>query len=84
MSARSAIIIFRIKNTRLAADLEVPLDISAHELVLALNEAFDLGIDTSDARNCFMKASYPTALLQGSRSLAGFGIRTGSVISHES
>ena len=83
MSHKSAIIIFFIKHKGLTADLEIPLDISAHELVLALNEAYALGIDTSDMRNCFLKAKHPLALLKGSASLKDLGIRNGSMIIHE-
>ena len=82
MSHKTAIVIFN-KGGEAAQDLEIPLDISAHELVLALNEAFDLGIDTTDTRNCYLKARAPIALLKGSKSLRDFGIRTGSVISSE-
>ena len=83
MYHNSAIIIFEITGRNLTADLEVPLFISAHELVLALNEAYDLGIDISDMRNCFLKARNPMALLKGSKSLQEFGIRNGSIVSHE-
>lgn len=63
-------------------DLEVPLDISANDLVNALNTAYDLGIDTSDMKNCYLKMENPISLLKGNKLLADFGMRNGSVINY--
>lgn len=52
----------------------------ANDLVLALNSAYDLGIDTSDIKNCYLKSEYPIALLKGNKTLAEYGIRNGSCI----
>lgn len=76
----NAIIILNIIKRNLSVDLEVPLDISANDLVMALNTAYDLGIDTSDIKNCYLKAEKPIALLKGNKTLAEFGLRNGSVI----
>lgn len=46
MDKETAIIIFNIKKRNFTVDLEVPLDISANDLVNALNSAYELGIDT--------------------------------------
>lgn len=75
-----AIIEFKVISKKLSVDLEIPLDISANDLVLALNSAYDLGIDTSDIKNCYFRAENPIALLRGSRTLKEFGIRNASVI----
>ena len=83
MSHKTAVIIFRIEDLNLETDLEVPLNISAHELILALDEAFSLGIDPLDMRSCYLKCRYPLALLRGNRTLADFGIRNASVISFD-
>ena len=72
-----AIIIFRIEKT---GDLEVPLDITANDLVNALNTAYGLGIDVFDSKNCYLKADNPIALLKGNRKLGDYGIRNGTVI----
>lgn len=80
MNSDSAIIIFNITKRGYSVDLEVPLNISANELVVALNTAYELGIDTTDIKNCFLKAERPIALLKGNKTLAEFGIRNGSVI----
>lgn len=80
MGKNTAIIILNLVKQKASADLEVPLDISANELVIALNTAFNLGIDTSDIKNCYLKAENPIALLKGNKTLSEYGIRNGSVI----
>jgi len=80
MDKETAIIILNITKRNFTVDLEVPLDISANDLVSALNTAYELGIDTSDIKNCYLKAENPIALLKGNKTLAEFGLRNGSVI----
>ncbi len=75
-----AIVIFRIHQRNLETDLEIPLDITANDLVNALNAAYELGIDTSDMKNCYLKAENPIVLLKGNRLLSDFGVRNGTVI----
>ena len=75
-----AIIIFNICKRNLQYDLEIPLDISANDLVIALNNAYDLGIDVSDVKNCYLKAENPIMLLKGKKLLLDFGVRNGTVI----
>ena len=64
----------------MSIDLEIPLTISANELVEALNTAYELGIDVSHIKNCYLKSENPIALLKGNKTLAEYGIRNGSVI----
>lgn len=80
MNRDVAIVIFNIVKRQFTIDIEVPLDITANELVIALNTAYDLGIDTSNIKNCFLKAENPIALLRGNKTLSEYGIRNGSVI----
>lgn len=75
-----AIVIFRIHKRNFETDLEIPLDISANDLVIALNSAYDLNIDISDVSNCYLKAENPIALLKGNKSLSEFDVRNGTVI----
>lgn len=75
-----AIIIFNITKRNFSVDLEIPLDISANDLVIALNSAYDLEIDTSDVKNCYLKAENPIALLKGNKLLSDYGIRNATVI----
>ncbi len=76
----SAIIIFKITKRDFEVDLEIPLDISANDLVNGLNTAFDLGIDVSDVKNCYLKAERPIALLKGNKTLEEYGVRNGTII----
>ena len=80
MAKDVAVIIFNIIRRNASYDLEVPLDISANDLVNALNTAFNLNINTSDFKNCYLKAEKPIALLRGNKTLAEYGLRNGSVI----
>ena len=80
MDRNKAIIIFNIMKRGTSVDLEVPLDITANDLVIALNTAYGLNIDTSDVKNCYLKAEKPIALLKGNKTLAEFGVRNGTEI----
>ena len=80
MEKETAVIIFNIIQREFSADLEVPLEITANELVLALNTAYDLGIDTTDIKNCYLKSENPIALLRGNKTPKEFGIRNGSIV----
>lgn len=83
MSKDKAIIIFSNSKLNTTMDIEIPLDITATELVIGLNTAYDLGIDTSNIKNCYLKAENPIALLRGNKTLAQYGIHNGSVISYK-
>ena len=82
MSKGTAIIVLNLTKINITADIEVPLNISANEFVVALNSAYDLGIDTTNIKNCYLKAENPIALLRGNKSLMEFGLRNGSVINY--
>ena len=75
-----AIVIFKMHKRNAEVDLEIPLDISANDLVNALNSAYELGIDTNNVKNCYLKAENPIAMLKGNRQLSEFGVRNGTVI----
>ncbi len=75
-----AIVVFNIPKRRFSVDLDIPLDISANDLVNALNAAYDLGIDTTDIKNCYLKAERPISLLKGNKELLDFGVRNGTEI----
>lgn len=82
MSKGTAVIVFNIVKKNVSVDLEIPLNISANELVIALNSAYGLGIDITNIKNCYLKAENPIALLKGNKSLMEFGLRNGSVINY--
>ena len=75
-----AVVVFINQESKKQVDLEIPLEITANDLVLALNEAYGLGIDTNDIFNCYLVAENPIAFLIGNKTLKEFGIRNGSYI----
>lgn len=80
MNKETATVVFNMTKRNTVKDIEIPLYITANALVVALNEAYDLKIDTSNVKNCFLKAEKPIALLRGNKTLAEFGVRNGTVI----
>jgi len=80
MNNEKAIVVLNIIKRNFVVDIEIPLNITANELVVALNEAYDLKIDISNVKNCYLKAEKPIALLKGNKTLADFGVRNGTVI----
>ena len=80
MNKETAIAVFNMTKRNIVKDIEIPLYITANELVVALNEAYDLKIDTSNVKNCYLKTEKPIALLKGNKTLNEFGVRNGTVI----
>ncbi|MCR5195643.1 MAG: EsaB/YukD family protein [Pseudobutyrivibrio sp.] len=76
----NVVIVFNNLKRKEMIDLEIPIDITANDLVVALNTAYELGIDVSNQKKCFLKAENPFALLKGSKKLSEFGVRNGTVI----
>lgn len=77
---KTAIVILNIKPKGISRDIEVPLDITANDLVIALNSAYDLGIDVGDIRNCYLKMENPITLMHGNKTLRDYGMHNCSVI----
>lgn len=83
MNQEKAIVIFdvyRMDGTRETHDIEVPLDISVSDLVIGLNQAYQLNIDTENIRNCYLKAEHPIALLRGNKRLSEYHVMNGTII----
>lgn len=78
-----AIVIFHHVKINKSFDIELPLDIGANDIVLALNQGLELGIDTKDISQRYLKSTNPIALLKGNKSLAEYGIHQGSEIWYE-
>ena len=49
----SVVVIFKNVEKNINVDLEVPLYITARELVIGLNEAYELDIDINDIKKCY-------------------------------
>lgn len=80
MTRDKAIVTFLMEKKHQSVDIEIPLNISADELVKALNTAYSLGIKTDNPTNCFIQSENPIALLKGNKALKDFGIHNGSII----
>lgn len=82
MNKEKTLVVFVHKKKDICVDLEIPLYITANDLVFALNRAYDLDIDVTNIKNCYLKAERPIVFLKGDKTLAEFGIRNGSIISY--
>lgn len=80
MDHDTIIAVMHIRRTKQKMDIEIPLDISANELLTGLNTAFGLGIDTADMSQCFLKTENPIALLKGNKTLREYKLRNGTII----
>lgn len=78
--AETAIVEFVNNKTRKNIELEIPLSITANELIIALNHAFGLGMDIDNIFDCYLVADRPMAFLKGNKKLKDFNIRNGSLI----
>lgn len=61
-------------------EIETPASITANDLVLALNDAFSLGMDTDNIFSCYLVSENPIAFLRGNKMLQEFGIHNGTQI----
>lgn len=79
----TAIVEFKdmIKGTE--TEIEIPLSITANDLILALNDTFSLGMNTDDIFSCYLVAENPIAFLRGNKTLQEFGLRNGSNIIYQ-
>lgn len=77
---KTIVMVLYIHKQNKKIDIQVPLDITANELVEALNDGFNLGINTNDIRQCYLKTENPIALLKGNKTIEEFKLRDGTVI----
>lgn len=71
---------FNMIKRKCTVDIEIPTDITARELIIGLNKAYELGIDITNVKECFLRCENPIALVKGNKLLSEFGLRTGSII----
>ena len=65
------------------ADVEIPTDITADELIHGLNRGFNLGIDVDAYERIHMRSDNPIALIKGDISIEDLGLRNGSSVYFE-
>lgn len=76
----NAIVQFINSSTKQNIELEIPVNITANDLIIALNEAFDLKMDVDNIFGCYLIAENPIAFLHGNKELSEYGIRNGTKI----
>lgn len=74
------IVQFERPKTGEAFDLEIPLNITANELLYSLNAGLRLGVDLENAAENYLISENPVALLRGDHLLESFGLHDGSKI----
>ncbi len=70
----------RLINRGIEEDVDIPLDIPAIDLIIGLNEAYELGYDMSRINHYSLSAEHPIALLKGTRLLKDSGVMNGTII----
>lgn len=75
-----ALVEFINKRDNSKVELEIPTNITANDLIVALNDAFHLEMDIESISNCYLVAENPIAFLHGNKELAEYGIRNGTKI----
>lgn len=76
----TAVVVFENENIGMSVDIEVPLHISANDLIMALNDVYALDIEPDDIFNCYLVAENPIAFLRGNKTLQEFGIHNATRI----
>ncbi len=79
MKDRAVILLHLIKSGK-TFDVDVPLDITASDLLVGISEAYGLDLAADDASQRYLKAENPIALLHGNKTLGEYGIVDGSII----
>ena len=70
-------IIFDNQETGEVLDLEIPLNITANDLIIA----YKLNMDIDNIFECYLTSENPIAFLKGNKMLEDFGLHTGTRIS---
>lgn len=78
--ADKIIMVLDILKTNEQHDIEVPLDISADDLVMALTNAYALDINLDDISQRYVKTENPIRLLKGRKLLRDYDLKNGTRI----
>lgn len=77
------IMIFERTKTNEKIDIEVPLNISANDLLHGLNEGLHLGLNLEDSTQCYLCTENPIALIKGNKLLSEYHLHNGTKIRFE-
>lgn len=69
-----------VLKTNTQYDIEVPLDISADDLVVALTDTYGLNINLDDISQRYIKTENPIRLLKGRKLLRDYDLKNGTRI----
>lgn len=72
--------ILHIHKKSLKCDVDIPLDITVNDLIIGINEGFQLGMNVSDLSKCYLKTENPIAFLKGNKCISEYGLRNGTII----
>lgn len=78
--SETIMMIFERSKTNESFDIEVPLDITAEELLNGLNSGLKLGLDLRDPTQNYLISENPIALIKGDTLLKEFKLHNGTII----
>jgi len=78
--AKRAVVMLNLIARNEVFEIDVPLDLSASELMGGLNKAYKLNMTADEVADCYVKAENPVVLMHGKKTLEEYGIVTGSVL----
>lgn len=74
------IIEFVNQDSKEKKDIEIPVDITANDLIRALNTVYGLKLDEENIFNYYLVSEKPIAFIHGNRKLKEYKIRNGSIL----
>ena len=80
MDKKEIVVLFVNHKENKELDIEIPLNITANELIIGLNSGLHLGLDIDNLYQCSLSAENPIVLIKGNRTIEELGLRDGSVI----
>lgn len=78
----NVIVRFQIIKKNKIVDIEIPLDITAEDLLKGLNLAYSLEIAENAMHTSFLVCENPMALIKGKRTLRELGVRDGAILKY--
>lgn len=73
--------IIRLKiNNEKEEDIDIPLNITAVELLIGLNEAYNLGYNMAKISEYCLHFENPICMARGEKTLNEYGIMNGSIL----
>lgn len=76
--SEKAVMIVNVPSKGIREDLEIPLNISANDLILAFSGLYGFPVNPDNIFSYYLKADNPKALLRGEKMLSEYGLRTGT------